>query len=415
MTSADLDHDHAHAHDHEVRPLLVDRPEAVRVTLGAEPDAREIAAASEGAPPSFLYVDCGAWMGDGRHVAVQRCFAVVCGEHAVLCEFQAGRPSRDPGHTGPEAQAIHRLLAALAGPQRMDVAIRRWCVRKRGDTPTGATPTPTVFLPDMHLPLVGRMPDLDPDLVPDPNQARCWCHGPIFARIDGAAARASVYRVVGSRLTRNPNDWFYAMAASYNAAAEDLVRFLDRLGRHGASAPYHLVHLGGLFDVWAGYKCIFQSMGFAGLVEPRIIAGVGERELAAQWLDVVLEGRPKTAVTRLIQLPPERRTLLSAPHGHFAHDAPPGGDAPRLLRAGSFLAESRPEPLTECLDQPPHARVGVFEGKAQYLPWTRVRPEGWRRELVLAAASRWAESGFASYVMAHTYEPCLAEIWVDRR
>ena len=190
MTSADHDHDHDHDldldHDDEVRPLLVDRPEAVRVTLGADADAREIAAASEGAPPSFLYVDCGAWMGDGRHVAVQRCFAVVCGEHAVLCEFQAGRASRDTGHTGPEAQAIQRLLAALAGPQRMDVAIRRWCVRKRGDTPSGPTPTPTVFLPDMHLPLVGRMPDLDPDLVPDPNQARCWCHGPIFARIDGA-------------------------------------------------------------------------------------------------------------------------------------------------------------------------------------------------------------------------------------
>jgi hypothetical protein len=214
-------------------------------------------------------------------------------------------------------------------------------------------------------------------------------------------------------LTRNPNDWFYAMAESYRPAAEDLIRFLDRLTRYAASAPCHLVHLGGLFDVWAGYKCIFHSMGFAGLVEPRIIAGVGEREIASRWQDVTLEGRPKAAVTRLLHLPPERRTLLSAPHGHFGQNTPPAGDAPRSLRTAAFLAENRPEPLRCCVDQPPHARVGVLEGKAQFLPWTRVRPAGWREELVTAAAARWAERPFAAYVMAHTYEPCLAEVWVD--
>ncbi len=398
MIAGDLDSD------------LPERPEAVRVTLGEAPDAR--AAARSGEPPSFLYLDCGAWMGDGRHVAAQRSFAVVCGEHAVLCEFQAGRPMRAPSHPGPDAQAITRVLAALAGPQRMDVSGRRWCVR-RAHADSAGPATPTLFLPDMHLPLVGKMPDLDPDLVPDPTQARCWCHGPIFARLDGAAARASGYRAVGSRVTRNPNDWFYAMAASYHAAAEDLLRFLDRFGRHAAGAPCHLVQLGGLFDVWAGFKCIFHSQGFAGLVEPRIAAGVGERELASTWQDVILDGRPKTAVTRLFNLPADRRTLLSSAHGHFEHDAPPAGAAPRALRTAAFLAENRPEPLRRCLDQPPHARVGVLEGKAQYLPWTRLREIGWRRELVTLAASRWAERPFATYVMAHTYEPCLAEVWVD--
>ncbi|APR77643.1 Hypothetical protein A7982_02990 [Minicystis rosea] len=391
---------------------LPDRPEAVSVTLGSAPDARP-ATTRPPSTASFLYLDCGAWIGDGRHVAVQRSFAVVCGEHAVLCEFQAGRAARDPGHTGPEAQAITRLLAALAGPQRMDVAIRRWCIRSHDRAPIAGPPTPTIFLPDMHLPLVGKMPDLDPDLVPDPMQARCWCHGPIFSRLDGAAARASVYRAVGSRLTRNPNEWFYAMAASYNAAAEDLIRFVDRLGRHAASTPCHLVHLGGLFDVWAGYKCIFHSQGFAGLVEPRIVAGAGERELTSRWQDVILDGRPKTAVTRLFGLPADRRTLLSAPQGHFAGNTPPIGDAPRSLRTETFFAESRPEPLQCCVDQPPHARVGVLEGKAQFLPWTRMRTPGWRRELLTAAASRWVEQPFSAYVMAHTYEPCLAEVWVD--
>ena len=400
MTLADADAD-----------LVPDRPEAISVTLGAAPDVRTTAARPASAP-SFLYLDCGAWIGDGRHVAVQRSFAVVCGEHAVLCEFRAGRAARDPGHTDPDAQAIMRLIAALAGPQRMDVAIRRWCVRRRDGAPAGPE-APTVFLPDMHLPLVGKMPDLDPDLVPDPMQARCWCHGPIFSRLDGSAARASVYRAVGTRLTRSPNEWFYAMAASYNAAAEDLIRFVDRVSRHAGSAPCHVVHLGGLFDVWAGYKCIFHSQGFAGLVEPRIVAGAGEHELGARWQDVTIDGRPKTAVNRLLALPADRRTLLAAPQGHFTGNAPPTGDAPRFLRTPTFLAESRPEPLRCCVDQPPHARVGVLEGKAQFLPWTRMRSDGWRRELLTAAASRWAEQPFAAYVMAHTYEPCLAEVWVS--
>jgi hypothetical protein len=394
-----------------------ERPLALRVTLGGAASPR-VSPLDDGAasPPSFVYLDCGAWMGDGRHVAAQRSFAVVCGEHAVLCEFQAGGGMGPEVRGGPEAQAVARLLSALAGPQRMDVVVRRWCVVRGAGVGGGEPPVPTVFLPDMHLPLVGRMPDLDPELVPDPRLARCWCHGPIFARIDGAAGRAAVYRAVGSRLTRNPNDWFYAMAASYHPAAEDLVRFLDRLARHGASAPFHLVHLGGLFDVWAGYKCVFHAQGFAGLVEPRIVAGVGERELVSRWRDAILDGRPKDAVARVLRIAPERRTLLSAPHGHFERlpDAMAVADAPASLRTATFLAENRPEPLACCVDQPPHARIGVLEGKAQFLPWTRVRPTGWRAELVGAAAARWAERPFAAYVMAHTHVPCLTEVHVLR-
>ncbi len=391
-----------------------ERPEALRVTLDGGSGAR-IGLAERPGAASFLYLDCGAWMGDGRHVAAQRSFAVTCGDHAALCEFSAGRRLRDPEHEGPEAQAIARLLAALAGPQRMDVTVHRWCVaRGAARAGGGEAPALTVFLPDMHLPLVGRMPDLDPDLVPDPSLATCWCHGPIFARIDrSGATRAPVYRAVGSRVTRNPNEWFYAMAASYDVAAEDLVRFLDRLTRYGASAPFHLVHLGGLFDVWAGYKCVFHAMGFAGLVEPRIVAGVGERELVSRWRDATLDGRPKDALTRLLRIPPERRTLLAAAHGHFDRTAPVAADAPRSLRTPGFLAENRPEPMGCCVDQPPHARFAMLEGKAQFLPWTRVRPVGWRRELVAAAAARWAERPFAAYVMAHTHVPCLAEVFVD--
>ena len=393
---------------------IPDRPEALRVSLGGSVLAADRRATS----PSFLYLDCGAWMGDGRCMPAQRSFAVVCGAHAVLCEFRAGRVARplEPSSaSGPEALAVTRLLSALAGPQQMDVTVRRWVVAPGDAMTAGSPPTPTVFLPDMHLPLVGRMPDLDPELVPDPALARCWCHGPIFARIDGGDVRVSRYRAVGSRITRNPNDWFYAMAASYDAAAEDLVRLLDRLTRFGAGAPVHVAQLGGLFDVWAGYRCVFHGRGFAGFVEPNIVAGVSEREYLAQWQDMVLPGRPKAALTRLFHIAPERRTLLVAAHGHLGPSGVPVAEGPRQLRAAGFLAENRPEPLSCCVDEPPHARVGVFEGKAEYHPWQRQRLPGWREELVAAAAARWVERPFGVYVMAHTYEPCLAEVWVDER
>jgi hypothetical protein len=390
-----------------------ERPEALRVTRDSSGLTRVEPSERGDGPPSFLYLDCGAWMGDGRHVAVQRSFAVICGAHVVLCELRAGRGMAVPAHPGPEALAVVKLLSALAGPQRMDVDVRRWCVAPGGEGSPGGPPVPVVFLPDMHLPLVGRMPDLAPDLVPDPSLARCWCHGPIFARLDGKAARAAVYRAVGSRLTRNPNDWFYAMASSYTPAAEDLVRFLDRLARHGASAPFHLVQLGGLFDVWAGYKCIFHHMGLAGLLEPRIVAGAGEAEFLSRWRGTTLDGRPKDALSRLFRIAPDRRTLLAGPHGHFGPEASPAPALPRSLRTAAFLAENRPEPLGCCVDQPPQARVGMLEGKAQFLPWMRARPSGWRGELVAAAAARWSERPFSAYVMAHTYVPCLAEVYVD--
>jgi hypothetical protein len=383
-------------------------PEALRVL----PGGAVLAARAPLASPSFLYLDCGAWMGDGRDVPAQRSFAVVCGAHAVLCEFRAGQATRLPKEEDPAGQAVGRLLSALAGPQRMDVAVLRSCLAPSAGEPDRAA-VPTLFLPDVHLPLVGRMPDLDPELVPDPALARCWCHGPIFARIDGAGRTVSRFRAVGSRITRNPNDWFYALAASYDAAAEDLGRLLDRLGRYAAGAPVHLVQLGGLFDVWAGYKCVFHGRGFGGFVEPNIVTGVGEAEYHARWQDVALPGRPKDALTRLFRLAPERRTLLAAGHGHFGPEAtrlPPG---PRQLRTATFLAENRPEPLSLCVDEPPHAKVGVFEGRAQYVPWQRTRRPGWREELVAAAAARWAGDPFAVYVMAHTYEPCLAEVQVE--
>jgi hypothetical protein len=294
----------------------------------------------------------------------------------------------------------------------MDVAVLRWCVAPSTGEPDPAA-VPTLFLPDLHLPLVGKMPDLDPDLVPDPALARCWCHGPIFARIDGGGARVARYRAVGSRVTRNPNDWFYALAASYDAAAEDLGRLLDRLLRHAAGAPVHLVQLGALFDVWAGYKCVFHGRGFGGFVEPNIVTGVGEAEYFARWQDMALPGRPKDALTRLFRFPRERRTLLAAGHGHSGPSVsrlPPG---PRQLRTAAFLAENRPEPLALCADDPPHARVGVYEGRAHYVPWQRSRQPGWREELVAAAAARWGEDAFPVYVMAHTYEPCLAEVRVE--
>ena len=385
-------------------------------STGQDADAAvSVTAAVEGEQPSFVYVDCGAWMGDGRNAPLQRSFVLQCGSVVALCEFRPGSVWRPKEATGdPANAAVDRVLKALAGPQAMDVV-----VRARVATPwsgSAAANAVNVFLPDMHLPLITPMPDVDRDLVPDPAQATCWCHGPIFARIDGKVGQLSEYRAIGTYLSRNPNDWFQLLANTYRAAADDLIRFLDRLSRLGLNTRYHVIHLGGVFDVWAGYQCVFHARGLAAYMRPRIVATAGEESFRSKWVEQTVDGRIKEAVTRLFRVQSDRRTVLSAPLTHARPELglaePPAESGPRSLRTDEFFAENRPEPVDYCEDRPPHAVLGIAEQRAQLIPWTRRPHEAWRERYVHAAGIAWRRARFPLYVMAHSHVPCLMPVVV---
>lgn len=344
---------------------------------------------------SFVYLDCGSWAGDGKSQALERSFGLVCGATAVLCSFAGHRPMamlpEDPaGESGP----LNKLLATLAGPMKIDVTVER-VARAGGAVRASPDRTVYVLLPGPDLPLVMPMPELDPNLVPDPTRANCACHGPVISRmLYGTPDAPAMYRATSALLSRNPSDWFYLLAESYKPAANDLAKLLERLSRHSPTAPVHLIQLGGLCDVWPGYKCVFQGSGRAAFVEPEILEDVPEEELASRWLPVAMATKNREAVARLLRYPAGRRTLLR--DGAFES---PGG----------LWAEGR-SAVSFGDDEPPLAFLALREQKAQFRPWRRALPPGFRIAELSRAAARWKERPFSVFATARGGSPSLLSI-----
>ncbi|HMY20862.1 MAG TPA: hypothetical protein PKA58_31275, partial [Polyangium sp.] len=245
----------------------------------------------------LTFLDCGVWQGDGKSIAARRPFAVVHGQTLALCEYAGTQPMQPwpQGHAA-DLDAIHRLLGILAGPMRFDVTIREV---RRLDAPL--SDALYIFLPEMHLPLVPRLPDVDPKIVPDPNQATCACHGPVIKRLlYGAPEAKNQYRVVAAPLSRNPNDWFYWLAEMHRPVADDLIKFLDRLAKASTQDKVRVVQLGGLVEVWPGYRCAVQSLGWAAYVEPTVVADLGPEKLLAEWSDKTVTTKHRDAVERAL-------------------------------------------------------------------------------------------------------------------
>lgn len=354
----------------------------------------------------LVYLDCGAWSGDGKSAAAQRSFGVVCGRTAVLCEFSGTRPV-ELLQSGPadEIEPINKLLLTLAGPMRLDVTVRAWLRSRGGDPlpPASGGRTAYLLLPDLRLPLVARLPDVNPDLVPDPNKATCSCHGPVVTRmLYGTKEAPTRYRVVGAPLSRNPNDWFYWMADSYKAVAADIIKLLDRLSKHPPSSPAHLVQLGRLCEVWTGYQCVLSSIGRAAFVRPTRLDGGGPEALLSAWSGKVLATKTLDALTRLIGLPQKRRSLLDGYEN-------PGFEAPGVL-----FAERLPK-AERSGDEPPTAFLALREQKAQFRPWRIAAPPGFRVSILVHMLRRLEARPFPIYAAAGTQSPCLIRIRYPRR
>lgn len=354
----------------------------------------------------FTYLDCGSWAGDGKVTASQRSFGLVCGRTAVLCEF-AGTCPVELLKDGPldEIEPINRLLQTLSGPMRFDVTVQRSLraavMEPAVERPPAADRAVYLLLPDLRLPLVPRLPDVDPDLVPDPNKATCACHGPVVSRmLYGTTEAPSRYRVVGAPLSRDPNDWFYWMAESYRAVATDVIKLLDRLRRHPSSAPVHVVQLGRLCEVWTGYRCVLQSIGSAAFVQPTIVDGAGPEALFSQWCESAIATKNRDAVTRLLGLPQERRTLL--------HE----GETASFEAPGELLAEPAPASGAE---EPPLAFLALREQKVQFRPWQHAAPPGFRIPILARMLRRFEARPFPIYAAAGTQKPCLIHIRYPRR
>lgn len=371
------------------------------------------------APWRFVTVaDAGVWSGQRGDASHCRSFVVLCGRTVALCDFVNDAPLDVPDVGDPASCAsITAVLRALAGPQRLDVQVARMieCPAPRAPDDDGRV---WVFLPDMHLPLVPPMPDLPPDLIPDPTRATCFCHGPVMARLlGGAPDNTPRYAAVGARLSRDPNEWFYLMADHYREVAEDLVRFVNRFQKCATSTRAHLVQLGGLFEIWAGFDVTFHATGRAGQVLPKIVRGGHLTLFTDTWRERLKDTPTREAVTRVAKLPPALRTLLQDDYEYMARDVPlvrgaierPSLDVPAL-----FHAEHHHPLLGQPRDLPPVGLLALREQAARFLPWQRNLPDdfrthltAWGVESLIATAT---DSPAGAYVSAYTHVPFLANV-----
>lgn len=370
-------------------------------------------------PWRFVSVlDVGVWGGRREDPTFCRSFAVLRGRTVALCEFVNDAPLSVPEVGDPAArEAITAVLRGLAGPQRLDVQVVRM-VECPAPLDAGDDGRVWVFLPDMHLPLVPPMPDLPPDLIPDPTRATCFCHGPVMSRLLGGAADTTPrYAAVGAKLSRDPNEWFYLMADHYREVAEDLTRFVNRFQKCASATRAHLVQLGGLFEIWAGFDVTFHATGRAGQVLPKIVRGAHLDLFVSQWRERLKDTPSREAVTRVARLPPSQRTLLQDDYEYMARDVPlvRGAVERRALDVPPlFRAEHHHALLGPPRDLPPVGLLALREQAARFLPWQRGLPDDFRTHLTawgvetLVAEAEGAPVG--AYVSAYTHVPFLANV-----
>ncbi len=345
--------------------------------------------------PAFpLFLDCGAFTGDGQSAPKQRSFALICGQIAVLCSFFGTKPFTPLGHIGPpeERDALNKVLLALAGPMRLDITLHAW-----ESIPT-QHPTPDrhvyLLLPGPRLPLVTPMPDLNPELIPDPTRANCPCHGPVVTRmLYGTPEAPSRYRAVGALLSRNPSDWFYLMAESHRECATDFCKLLDRITR--LSLPIQIIVLGPLWELWTGYRCVFQGSGRAAFIAPEILTEISEEALSGHWLSKVMNTKSREAITRFLRLPKARRSVL-------------GANA--FEREGVWLADGSMAYRSIFPEEPPLAFLALREQKAQFKPWRKAFGETFRYLSLITGALRWQGRQVGMYATAHGGEPLLTKL-----
>ena len=240
---------------------------------------------------------------------------------------------------------------------------------------------------------------------------------PHSLRIDPRGARAQ-YRAVGASISRNPNDWIYMMAQSYETAAPETSCASSIAPRSSAGrSPSTSSSFGGLFDLWDGFQCMFQEVagawpGYA----PRSCASCRRPTSSAT-------GTASCARHADTRRGPQAPALAGGAEDAALRrsPAPEARRRPRRRPLACLLARSSaapstrrtaPEPVGFCDDTPPLAFLALLEQKAQFRAWTRKLKPGWRWALIAGALARLRARGCSIYAMAHTQKACLVEVEV---
>lgn len=334
-------------------------------------------------PPSFVYLDCGAWVdnADG-HGTARRDFGLVCGNNVYLCEF-----TRSPSIPRSKVEAVQNLFHGIA-MSGCGVRVLQYARTSGGASPTVASdPSLYLFLGDFHLPPVTWFHDNSELIGLPPTGQR---DPPVWLADTAAMRRQADY------LYRN----YYSLARGdtergrhptndadiFKSAGADLVLFLNTLSNLDPNVKrlVHFIQLGDMYELWLGrdyqYRSghnnpewvsnrslnIVSNWGLEVMIQNREVVeafqrinAAGLREVKYLWgnHDAYLKSTQVTGQLNLQQRDPIYTGLggaIYAEHGHrfdrSNHDNVTAWDGPAGANAAYYVPVLRSaEPLARTL------------------------------------------------------------------
>ncbi len=374
--------------------------------------------ATSSQPLSFLYLDCGRWGGNGERYPHQRNFGVVWGRWALLCDFVtdgSSFPARFKADAGP----LNALLQVLTEPGESAVRI----VKSEWLPPSPLAPEPSwehiyVFLPDLHLPLITRLPDPhQPDDAAELGGLRYRHDGP-------PQGRFRYPHHENQHLSTEQEKWFRSYLSSdiFQGAAADLVEFLEKLSRYQGDARLKLVQVGDMYDLWIGLDRYFdvQADDAVLLSEGPDALGLSAQRFIDYWVDRTNRSRRNARAIRALHEFGDGRHVADWLYGN--HDCYLGAHTPKgvpqrkkfLLENGLFAEHGHRGDASN--------RDGAKDGQFltnevfEYPFLRKLDPD--RRQVFLEVAARLAvetaqqrpEQAFGVYVMGHTHSGYLSRV-----
>ncbi len=366
----------------------------------------------------FLYLDCGRWGGNGERYPRQRNFGVVWGRWALLCDFVTDGTSF-PSKLKADAAPVNALLQVLTEPGESAVRI----LKSEWLPPSPLAPEPSwdhiyVFLPDLHLPLVARLPD--------PQASEDEPHG-VTSRYRSDGAPLGRFRYPhhdNEQLSPEQEQWFRSYLASdiFQGAAHDLVEFLEKLSRYQGDARLKLVQVGDMYDLWIGLDRYFDVQADeAVLLSDRPDAlGISAQRFIDYWVERTNHVRRNARAIRRLHEFGDGRHLTDWLYGN--HDCYLGAHTPAglpqrkkfLLERGLFAEHGHRGDASN--------RDGAKDGQFltnevfEYPFLRKLDPD--RRQVFLDVAAHLAvdtalhapEQAFGVYVMGHTHSGYLSRV-----
>jgi hypothetical protein len=373
---------------------------------------------------TFVYMDCGRWGGPTpRFNSVHRDFGLIHGRYVALCEYVADGGLNLQDNLFKSDDGYER--ATLINDFIRAVYSAGGCIRLiktllSTTHPTLVEPDKSkvyLVIPDMHLPV-----NIKPTPAADIGDGAHWGR---HQYRDIGADTAGFYEIAGHRrLCGSAQRWFrqynatniFGAPSDAGGAREHLLKFLDVIAKTSVKSQVHFVHVGDMYDFWIGLDRYFKApdSGVSLLTDN---LGIKTTDFLDHWATVThdLWG---DMIDQMHDLPTGKKTFLWGNHDNYLSKylplRPPHKlaipDRTREVRTGGIYIEhgQRVDPENkDGVENGINTTNLVFEGKIPYC----FDPNRRNYYTAGSAAAYCGNPDFAVYVMGHTHERYLTNVW----